>query len=156
MATALYEAQENGNLKMVGQADHDDPALAVDEFRDENPRNQLREFVALITEDGESGQFVSVVVEDDTPQARPKRQIRVSGNGNGAGLLEPTVEPADEAPVRRTRRRATTKATPAKSASKAKARPKVKAKAKPAAKPAGKPAAKKGGSPFRSRAGGDD
>lgn len=130
MAFILFQPQDNGNLKQLAQSEQSDPALAVDEYRDENSRSQVLEFIVLCTEDGEFGTFHTVEVEDDAP-VQPKRKIKVAG-ANAAqaessakrtvrkspaksGLTEKAA-----APKRTTTKKTTTKKTAAKPASSAK------------------------------------
>lgn len=152
MTIVLYEAKDSGDLKLVEAREEATPELAVDAFLDENPRNKLRSFVYLDTEDLESGTFGSVEVTNDAP-VQPKRAMKVSRSAGETGLLESTEE--TEAPAPKPARRTAQRRKPAATTAAPKAGTKKAAAKKPASKPAAakkpaaKPPVKKAGSPFK-------
>lgn len=155
MAT-IYANKDNGDLKLIGEADDDgtSPALLIDLLLDQETRLRDREFT-VITPDGT---FV-VSVNGDEP-VNPRRDIEVNQLGATStkstrrstrkAAPEPEAEDDDgeeEKPKAAPRRRAarakagTARKATAKKAAKSTAKPKVAAKS----------AAKKG-SPFKRNA----
>lgn len=146
MAT-IYANKDNGDLKLIGEADDDgtSPALLIDLLLDQETRLRERDFT-VITPDGT---FI-VTVNGDEP-VNPRRDIDVQQLGGATKSTKrntrkaaPEPEPEDDdeeeekpktAPRRRAGRKPATKKAPARRSA---------AKSKAAPKPAGKK-----GSPFK-------